>query len=469
MGVQRNQNLYPLYQLRTSPRGKIQLEVLQRPPSKRESTGATKKNVKTATRSEILGLGYYHSRKCFSFGSKVGNGMLHSWWENAKSMAQLILDHRESMVSSTNKVKVECRTEKPSVKSLVSNDDHSTVAAGEPINNGENEMILDDKHNGEKKTTLEERVRARSLRNPKTAKSKQSSSMGEESPERNDNKMLLALADALRSYSQRRSLGSSGGGGSALDRLKSRSASGGTGSTPPTKNIARLQVMDMIKDARVTWSTVVNESLQQHRVNGRERKHARGGATPVVSIDLSHVLFQLRLKMVSVADVSDRRQMELQLLGLLEKLTTLAPDWIHLRKAPSTLTFTDKTGEKKSSDTKGDSGMATNQQGAARISHKMSIRHSIIVIRNDSVDYATEVRAKLGGRVHNTVGLAAKSNNGRSTGPSIGIKRPFQDAVAQQQNKVQRPVRVADALVPPSFRRMYGKTLHLDEVSKKKK
>jgi hypothetical protein len=165
----------------------------------------------------------------------------------------------------------------------------------------------------------------------------------------------------------------------------------------------------------------------------------------MVTVDLSRVLFLLRLKMVPVENVSDRRQMELQLLALLDKLATLVPDWIQLRKAPSTFT---------SAETKPESSTSTNGQN-----NKLNIRHSIIIIRNDSVDYVTYVRAKLGGRVHNVGSTIGSSKAGKSNSK----KRSLQ-AVNEQQNKVQKgTVGVADAIVPPSFRRIYGKALGLDE------
>jgi len=215
----------------------------------------------------------------------------------------------------------------------------------------------------------------------------------------------------------------------------------------------------------MTWSAVVHESVDQRDSSIGGSKSRRGGATPVVTIDLGRVLFQLRLKMVTVVDVSDKRQMELQLFGLLEKLATLAPAWIHLRRAPSTLTGTTRPVEKKIDDSKWDSGVSTNQKNATTSNLRLNIQHSIIVIRNDSVDYAT-IRAKLGGRVHNPVGLAIKSNTAKKTGLPKGNKRSFQQMEEQQlKNKIQ--VGAADAIVPPSFRRMYGKALGLDEVTKK--
>eukprot|EP00584_Thalassiosira_punctigera_P005066 CAMPEP_0172533566 /NCGR_PEP_ID=MMETSP1067-20121228/6221_1 /TAXON_ID=265564 ORGANISM="Thalassiosira punctigera, Strain Tpunct2005C2" /NCGR_SAMPLE_ID=MMETSP1067 /ASSEMBLY_ACC=CAM_ASM_000444 /LENGTH=622 /DNA_ID=CAMNT_0013318219 /DNA_START=88 /DNA_END=1956 /DNA_ORIENTATION=+ len=465
-----------LYRLRSSQKGKFQLEVLQKQPSKSVSTA--NKNTKTATRSEILGLGYHYSRKYFSYGSTkrsspgstVGSSVLDSWWGHAKSVTQTILEHRESMAASSRKVNVHSGAGKPLVKSLVSNNDHSAVAPCP--NNGEKKMTVEeqacDNNNGEKKMTLEERVRARSLRNPAIVKSKLSSLMNGDSSQVNDNKTLLELADALRSYSQRRSLVSSGhggGSGSALDRLKNRGGSGGT-VTHATKSIARFPVTDLIKDARMTWSAVVKEGASQSASSGGS-KSSRGGATPVVNIDLSRVLFQMRLKMVSVADISDKRQMESQLLDLLVTLATLAPNWIHLRIAPSTLTSTKRPPGKKICDIKGDNRISSKQQDATTANHRLKIRHSIVVIRNDSVDYATEVRAKLGGRVHYSVGSAVKSNSERCTVSSKGRKRLFQQVEEEHQLKNKRPTDATDAIVPPSFRRLYGKALDLDEGSKK--
>jgi hypothetical protein len=185
-----------------------------------------------------------------------------------------------------------------------------------------------------------------------------------------DNKALLELADALRSYSQRRGLTSAGVGGSAIDRLQSRAAGSsssvvssaaavaGGRTKMQTTNIARLSVMDLIKDARIAWNAVVRsggggggKSDSSGYALGSSEGANRGGggglAAPVVNIDISRVLFQLRLKMMMAADakttlrgtssalaldvqVSDRRQMELYLLDLLEKLTSLVPNWIHL-------------------------------------------------------------------------------------------------------------------------------------------
>mmetsp|Transcript_20075 Transcript_20075/g.43553 ORF Transcript_20075/g.43553 Transcript_20075/m.43553 type:complete len:565 (-) Transcript_20075:142-1836(-) len=418
-------NLYPLYRLHSPQKGNIRLEILQQPRLKetKSATATAKSNTKIATRSEVLGSMYNHSHKCFSFSSKVGNPCaLQNWWVHAKGVAQIIIDHRESKTASTRKV--ESSTGNPSFKSLMTNHADAVPSKSQT------------KQHGEKKMTLEERVRARSLRNPTTVNSKQVSKTGN-SLQENRNKALLELADALRSYSQRRGLVSSGGGGSALDRLRNR----GSGCTNATKNIARLTVVDLLKDARMTWNSVVNESIDQHDDSGGNKSRL-GGAMTVVNIDLSRVLFQLRLKMLSAADVSDRRQMELQLIRLLEELTTLVPKWMSLLKAPSTL---------------------SDQHNAATSNHMLNIRQSIIIIRNDSVNYAMDVRAKLGGRVYNPADLAMQSSSGKKAAVSKCNKRYMYEQ--QLQNKVQGHVGVAD--VPPSFRRMYGKALGLEEESKK--
>mmetsp|Transcript_35619 Transcript_35619/g.75059 ORF Transcript_35619/g.75059 Transcript_35619/m.75059 type:complete len:596 (+) Transcript_35619:87-1874(+) len=444
--------LYPLYRLYSSEKGKIQLEVMQQPRPMTSLDKTTKaKNSKIATRSDVLGNMYHQSRKCFSFGSVAGSmPAIQKWWEHVKSTSQLILGHRESMAdASMSKVTAESGTVESSANSIMA-ESKATVS---PTKNG----------NG-KNMTLEERVRARSMRKPSGVK--QVSKIGGKSLNVDDNKGLLELADALRSYSQRRGIASSGvgrGGGSALDRLRNRGINDGTGSNNATRNIARLTVTDLIKDARTTWGVVVHESIDQRDGSSGSSKSRKGGSTPLVGIDLGRVLFQLRLRMVSVADMSDKRQMEMQLLGLLEKLATLAPEWIHLRKAPSTLAVTTKPPEKNSIGTKEASGISSKQQNAKTSSTTLNIRLSIIVIRNDCVDYAN-IRANLGGRVHNT-----KSSNDSKKESSNGNKRSFQDMTGQQpQNIVHQPVGAADAIVPPSFRRMYGKALGLDSVSKKK-
>jgi len=398
-------NLYPLYRLYLpSNKAKIHLEILQR-PQETKSTSTIKSSITTSTRSEIL-QDMYFGCKNFSLTATAG----HDWGEHAKSVAQMILDHRKSMTSSTR-------------------EDSAEIASLKPIASNTNKM------------TLEDRVHARSLRNPTTSMSKQPSNAGE-STQQIENKALLELATSLRSFSQRR--GASFGGGSAVDRLRNRGSSGVASGALATKTIARLTVTDLIRDARITWNSIVSDSTNLHDRN-IGNKSGRGGATSLVNVDLSSVLFLLRLKMISTAGVLDKREMELQLLALLEKLSTLVPKWIHLHKAPF-LTGSIKPG----------AGTSNNQQNGALSNQKSTIKQSILVIRNDSVDYAVDVRAKLGGRVHNTAGSAKGDNNVKL---SNGNKRSILEMRGQ-------PTGVADAIVPPSFRRMYGTALGLESSTK---
>ncbi|KAL9185285.1 hypothetical protein ACHAXT_003062 [Thalassiosira profunda] len=416
-------HLYPLYRITAASSGKAQLEVLQAPQDEDAKPAAAP----AKTRSDVLSSMYQLSRKQVSPRSSVGGDetFAQTWWEHAKGVAEAIIADRKATASSTGKVEG-AAAGKAAVKSILSNGD-----------NGDHASPVKSTDEG-KKMSLEERVRARSLRSEAIAKSKQSSGANGPSSQASEGKTLLELADALRSYSQRRGLASSGGGGSALDRLKSR-ASGG--SDAPT-NIARLAVADLLKDARTSWKTIVHESLDQG--SGPQR----AGSAKVVSIDLSRVLFQLRLQMVADANGLEKRQMEAQLLGLLEKLAATVPKWIHLRKAPLAAAAMGKP-------------KPTSKQNATSSSKKPSIRQSTIVIRNDAVDFK-EVRAQLGGRVHNPVGAGGKSSDGGKEAVSKGTKRSRQEAsksTSDLQGSLQAPVSAADAIVPPSFARMYGKAL----------
>jgi len=162
-----------------------------------------------------------------------------------------------------------------------------------------------------------------------------------------------------------------------------------------------------------------------------------GGGKAVVSIDLSRVLFQIRLKMKPNKDVSDKRQMEMQLLELLEELSELVPAWIQLRKAPTLMTGLSSKKRKTSGAI--DASLTTPATATTK-QQKTNIKQCIIVIRNDAVDYNTDVRLKLGGRSHIT-----------SLEEMRGKKQPS----------------LADAIVPPSFLQTYGKALK--EEPKKKK
>lgn len=444
-------NLYPIYKLDYQPDSStkakgFRIEILQQPQPTIPSTVTTTKSInKVPTRSEVLGTMYHHTCKYLSLeGAEPNNAIIQSWWIHVKNVAQMILDHRKFMIATANKIKNKVQNE-PFSKSLVTNGKTDSVASANETN-----------QNGNKKMTLEERVRARSLLNPANAtkkKTQQTSKAGGILPHQYESKAILELANALRSYSNSRGLVSSGGN-SALDRLKSRSAASGSDfSSTTTKNIARLTVSDLIKDARITWNSVVNESIEQSDTSGGNKARPRGGGGgTIVAIDLSRVLFQLRLKMTSKKDISDKRQMENQLLGLLEKLAQLVPTWINLRKAPTLLTG----GTSK----KPDSSASTNQPNGKQ---KLNIRQSIIVIRNDAVDYNKDVRAKLGGQVYNSnVGTTKSIGNNQSKLLEVSNgKRSFEDMNGKSQN-----IGVADAIVPPSFQQLYGKALH--EKPKKK-
>ena len=192
-------NLYPLYRLYLpSQKARIHLEILQR-PQETKSTSTIKSIVATSTRSEIL-QGMYFGCKNFSLTATAR----HDWGEHAKSVAQMILDHRKSMTPSTR-------------------EDSAKNASLKPIGSNTNNM------------TLEDRVHARSLRNPTTSMSKQPSNAGV-STQQIENKALLELATSLRSFSQRR--GASYSGGSAVDRLRNRGSSGVASGALATKTIS---------------------------------------------------------------------------------------------------------------------------------------------------------------------------------------------------------------------------------------
>jgi len=511
--------LYPLYRLAPSFKGKLHLEVLLPSPTSAISPDAKPKAKPIAatkttpprTRIDVLGLMYHHSRKHYNFNhpnlndSSCIQQQYAVWWENAKTTAQLIMEHRKLRIDINASKKKD--TSSP-----------TSFMSGNAESSTKDATTSTVRSSPSKKRTLEERVQARSdLRESKTTQNKailsrgQGGSKSEDGVVVVDNKALLELANALRSYSQRRGLTSAGVGGSAIDRLQSRAAGSsssvvssaaavaGGRTKMQTTNIARLSVMDLIKDARIAWNAVVRsggggggKSDSSGYALGSSEGANRGGggglAAPVVNIDISRVLFQLRLKMMMAADakttlrgtssalaldvqVSDRRQMELYLLDLLEKLTSLVPNWIHLRTLPSasansTLLTINGNGGKKPAVT-------TSLKEGATKSRKINIRTSIIVIRNDTVDYTMDVRAKLGGRItndhaDNTVG-SVTANGGE------GKKRSLEQGQTQQQRKEQKrhgktdaigPSVVADTIVPPSFRRMYGKALGLDETKK---
>ena len=420
-------NIYPLYQLNGS-----RLEIIQQPNSQ-----LPKEGVLLPARSEVLGTMCHLSHKCYSFNNVVVNSnAIQKWWTNAKNVAQVILDHRKQAETIKKKDKSKAAN---GVKSpIVSTNNTESVAS----------TAQSSTTNGDKKMTLEERIRARSLLNPSNT-NKAKSSKVKESSNQSENKTMLELANALRSYSQCRGIASSSGS-SALDRLKSR---GGESSNTSAKNIARLTVMDLMRDARVTWTSVVNESADKDDSSSGNKSRPRGGGGKVVvSIDLSRVLFQIRLKMKPNKDVSDKRQMEMQILELLEKLSELVPTWIQLRKAPTLMTGSLSSKKRKTSS--GDIAASDNTTATTK-QQKTNIRQCIIVIRNDAVNYNTDVRLKLGGRSHIT-----PAKNGSKSAVAKGTKRSLEEIEGKKQSSL------ADAIVPPSFLQTYGKAL--TEEPKKK-
>jgi len=360
--------LYSLYNLTLSPKGKIYLNVLQRP-----------EEITTIfTRSEILSKMYHLS--CKNFANETTE--MNNWWEHVASVAQMILNHRASITATPNKV------HDKSLKHHTADHNHDKLSSNATKNSVDTTNM-----------NLEERVRARSLNNPANSTSTQPLKAGA-STLQIESKALLELANSLRSFSQRR--------GASI----------------------RLTVRDLITDANITWKSVVNDtnSLNDNtsgKIVGVSGGGGSGGINSLVNVDLSRVLFLLRLKMKTCAGITDKRQMESQLIELLQKLATVVPKWLQLRQ------------------------LRNNEQEKRGVNSR---QESIIVIRNDCVDYA-DVRAKLGGRVYNLIPDSTKINDGSNNLTNNGNKRSLFEMRQEQA------VGVADARVPDSFRRLYGKAL----------
>eukprot|EP00985_Skeletonema_marinoi_P030403 scaffold31918_cov66-Skeletonema_marinoi.AAC.1 len=58
---------------------------------------------------------------------------------------------------------------------------------------------------------------------------------------------------------------------------------------------------------------------------------------------------------------------------------------------------------------------------------RKSMRSAIIVIRNDAVDYAKDVREKLGGRTHQSNSLGKEKDDNSRNAPIGGKKRSLKD------------------------------------------
>jgi len=367
-----------------------------------------KTTIVSVPRSNVLKNMYVQSKKCAALVKDSTQPDSKTWWENACNNAQMILDHRKlnAKKMSIKSEPVEAAKNPASAAIINTNDE---IFAG-------------------KKMTLEERVRAKSqLRNKASSASTVDKTLSKTTSRRSEENALLELADALRSYSKRR-------GGSS-------------------SNAGRLPVSDFMKDANVAWNAIVhNENFDKTTGGGKKPEKSRTIATPVTSIDLSRVLFHLRIKMscgagydskgVDSGGTPNKRQMENYVLELLKKLASTIPDWIHLRSIPSSLSTTTKERKHK------EPAPTSTQQNTI---DRKTLRHAIIVIRNDAVDYAKDVRAKLGGRTHQSNSLGkGKSNNGNV--PSGGKKRSLKDFLGQHNA-------AADAIVPPSFLKRYDKML----------
>jgi len=410
--------LYPLFQITKGDNDKYQLDMLQPPESVKlavsspNSVSPTKAKVIIATvpRSEVLRNMYIQSKKYAALVNDKSQPDLQSWWQNASNTAQMILDHRK-----LNAKKITTKTEAMEAA--------KNVPASATIINTNDEIFAG------KKMTMEERVRAkaelRSKSNGTSTVDKTSSATTSRQSEQN---ALLELADALRSYSQRR---------------------GGNGS-----NAVRLTMSDFMKDANTAWNAIVhNESVEKTTGGGKKVEKSRALAAPVTSVDLSRVLFHLRIKMscgagskgVASSDTSNKRQMENYLQELLQKLISLIPKWVHLCSIPSSLSTTSKERNlKKPTQT-------TTQQN---VIDRKSMRSAIIVIRNDAVDYAKDVRAKLGGRTHQHVSLGGggTGEDNNLNGPKGVKKRSLKEFMGQKNA-------AAAAIVPQSFLKRYDKML----------
>jgi len=408
--------LYPLFQIVTTDNNKYQLEMLKPPESvtmavsSPNSVSPTKAKTQLASvpRSEVLRNMYVQSKKYAALVNDSTQTDSKSWWENASNTAQMILDHRK-----LNAKKMNTKTE--------------AVEAAKNIPASAAIITTNDEIFTGKKMTLEERVRAKSqLRKKSSCTSTVDKTLSATTSRQSEEKALLELADALRSYSQRR-------GGSA-------------------SNAGRLPMSDFMKDANVAWNAIVhNESVDKTTAGGKKLETSRTIVTPVTSIDLSRVLFHLRIKMscgagydskgVDSGDVTNKRQMENYVLELLKKLAKQIPNWIHLRAIPSSLSATTKERKPKEF-------VAAATASKQSTMDRKSMRSAIIVIRNDAVDYAKDVRAKLGGRTHQK----GKGKNNSRNAPIGGKKRSLKDFLGQNNA-------AADAIVPPSFLKRYDKML----------
>ena len=397
-------SLHPLYKL-SSSNSKLYVETLD--VSSKPSRSASKKSM---TRSDIIGYRYHHSLKHCSF--EADGDSLRTWWEHAHRVVNMLLTHRG------NELMLDGTATKSTFQKLITHG---------------NKKADDDIEKDGKKMTLEERIRARCLRNNPSAslnEKHQPAKPDSKAIERAESRALLELADSLRSYSQRKA------SGTALDRLKNRGSAGGTTQQQASKHTSRLPASDLLKSARSSWNVLVSEDSTQNGTTGKMRRGASTSSSG--SIDVSRALYQLRVVMGL-----DKRQMESKLTELLERLASQAPEFVQLRQAPSAVV---SLGTKRKAD---GSSCANAQQGT----NAKSIRRSIVVIRTDALNYS-EVRARLGGRVMHDVCKA-----------SVELDSPKKRRASAKKSSetLKGPSSVADSIVPPSFLKIYGKALESDD------
>ncbi|KAL7469301.1 hypothetical protein ACHAXS_009561 [Conticribra weissflogii] len=441
-------SLYTLYRFAPSESATTQianesgivfdLEVLKPPP-------------KQSSRLEVMKSLYKFSRKIY-FGH-ADPETTKWWWKHVATVARVILDSRKQTIS----------------KKSVNSANKIEISSLEPLATGLNASDLITKD-----MTLEERVRIRAqLREQSLLKQSvnlMARTPGSSSDEpRRKNKMLLELADALWSFANRRSLGDQSG--LLVEFSKERSAKTASFDSVSSGKIAKLTVEDFIKDARISWKSVLgrgnfggDEEGSGSRA-GSSGRYRISGVTDAAKVDLSRVLFHIRMKMITTTDgssfssdvTSDKRRMETEMLGLLSELASTFPKWIRLLDVPSSLMATNKVGGAWEYRRFGSNGTTIKNP---------SSRSSIIIIRNDAVDYARYVHLPLGGKSIRSEPTkqshgADITNIARFLSSASGKKRPHNEL--QQKDKKLGPSAIANTIVPPSFVRLYGKALGVSD------
>ncbi|KAL3783688.1 hypothetical protein HJC23_000097 [Cyclotella cryptica] len=482
-------SLYPLYRLVVNNH-KLYLEVLS---SSSSSPSSAKDGAAVKSRMEVLGERYH---QCGTFlrllhtatdSNSHDNGndskekaQCVQWCNHALKLAQMIHDYKINVTKPSQRSAPNKRNDSASsfVHSIVTNKGTFTDSVHEAHAHSNPDEPT-------QKLSLEERIRARAkLRELHNEKHKAKSTASQSGILHNNNhekkRALLELADALRYFSQRRGVSSrSPHGGTALERLQSRVVNNGpsVGNRGVERAVtARLSITDFLQDARLCWNGILRNSTGSGSAKGGGSAASGTGmsssSSSVVHVDLGRVLFHLRLNMtydsttdgnksaaeaVDAMMVSDRRQMEKYLLNLLQELTTIVPNWISVSRIPATFSSS-STSSIKRKDPTFSSSYGTYANGAEN-TKSIITRDSLIVIRNDTVDYNTDVRAKLGGR---TVSRPDTASNGSRKRTIEGDRKEQQQAITTKlrgKNHPFGPSVVTDAIVPTSFRQRYGKVI----------